>query len=869
MAGRRVSIVMALMAGVAGAGFPSVAVAQDREVYQFDLPAQDLGDALRAVAARAGWELYASADDINGISAPRLQGALTARQAIERLLAGSNLSARFPKGAVIIRRQPQNEAAAQTSDNSETADIVVTGTHIRHSEPPSPVISVTRDEIEKSGRSNLGDYIRDLPQNFGGGQNPGIAGGGAQGGNENLGSTSALNLRGLGPDATLTLINGHRVAYDGAVQGVDISAIPLAALERIEIVADGSSALYGSDAVGGVANVILRKDFQGLWTSARVAGTTDGGDFEQDYNLVTGGKWRGGGVMVAGDYNRTNGLVARERSYTQTIDGSTSLIPAQRQFSGVLSGHQDVSSRLSFSLDAQYSRRNSDSASPTTTTSDALTNGTIYQMKVESWSVTPSARLQLAGDWRVELSGTIGRSMTNVASQGYVADAISSITGGFYDNRLRAVELRGDGSILTLPGGNLGLAIGTGYRGFSLRARSSFDAAGTTTTLLNIDHNENVAFAYGELSLPIVGPGNRLAFADLLQFSAAIRYERYEGLADVASPKLGMIYRPIPSITIKGGWGKSFKAPTFYQRYKVYQAILLPASALGGTGAIASNPVLYLAGGNPDLKPERSSNWNVSVAYAPPSIPALRLEANYFNIRYRNRVVNPITSVFGLFTNPIYSSLITLSPTPAMLDDLIAPAVGAFGLQNITGQPYDPSKVYAVVDARSQNTAYQTIEGLDLSGQYRFDLGADDRLLVNLSGAYLDSDRRLIAGQPSTPAAGVIFMPPHWRARGGVTWDSPNASLSAFVNYIGSVEDQRAVPFEHVGAFTSVDLAARFTMPDTGGFLRNFQFTIAATNLLNEKPAVIRQSAVIDPTYDSTNYSAVGRALSFTIAKRW
>src|SRR3546814_11594951 len=105
-------------------------------------------------------------------------------------------------------------------------------------------------------------------------------------------------------------------------------------------------------------------------------------------------------------------------------------------------------------------------------------------------------------------------------------------------------------------------------------------AAGATTNLLNIDHQENVAFAYGELSLPIFGQENRTAFADFLQLSAAVRYERYEGLADVASPKLGLVYRPIPSITIKGGWGRSFKAPTFYQRYKVYQAILLPASSL-------------------------------------------------------------------------------------------------------------------------------------------------------------------------------------------------------------------------------------------------------------------------------------------------
>src|SRR3546814_6163063 len=102
---------------------------------------------------------------------------------------------------------------------------------------------------------------------------------------ENLASTSTLNLRGLGPDATLTLINGHRIAYDGAFQGVDISAIPLAALDRLEIVADGASALYGSDAVGGVANIILLRDFDGIWSSARISGTTEGRSEEHTSEL--------------------------------------------------------------------------------------------------------------------------------------------------------------------------------------------------------------------------------------------------------------------------------------------------------------------------------------------------------------------------------------------------------------------------------------------------------------------------------------------------------------------------------------------------------------------------------------------------------
>src|SRR3546814_11322903 len=74
---------------------------------------------------------------------------------------------------------------------------------------------------------------------------------------------------------------------------------------------------------------------------------------------------------------------------------------------------------------------------------NARTNGALFQMKVASWSVTPTMKLQLPSDWRLDLSGTIGRSQTNIASQNYVTGAIASTTGGFYDNRIRAIELPG------------------------------------------------------------------------------------------------------------------------------------------------------------------------------------------------------------------------------------------------------------------------------------------------------------------------------------------------------------------------------------------------------------------------------------------
>src|SRR3546814_15829449 len=100
-------------------------------------------------------------------------------------------------------------------------------------------------------------------------QNPGVALGSGSIANQNINSGSALNLRGLGPDATLTLLNGRRLSYSGFVNAVDVSVVPIAALDRIEVIADGASAIYGSDAVAGVANIITKRDFDGVSATYR------------------------------------------------------------------------------------------------------------------------------------------------------------------------------------------------------------------------------------------------------------------------------------------------------------------------------------------------------------------------------------------------------------------------------------------------------------------------------------------------------------------------------------------------------------------------------------------------------------------------
>lgn len=153
MAGNRVHIIIALFASTAAMAMPIQARAQNVQVYEFNLPPQALGDALRAVAAKAGWELYAPANEVNGIQAPRLQARLTARQAIEQLLAGTNLIAQFSRGAVIIRERSEPVAA----DDTPSADITVTGSRIRGAPATAPVTIVTANDIRRAGQADLGD----------------------------------------------------------------------------------------------------------------------------------------------------------------------------------------------------------------------------------------------------------------------------------------------------------------------------------------------------------------------------------------------------------------------------------------------------------------------------------------------------------------------------------------------------------------------------------------------------------------------------------------------------------------------------------------------------------------------------------------
>jgi iron complex outermembrane receptor protein len=178
---------------------------------------------------------------------------------------------------LITAAEPQGPPAGSSGPSTTLDTIVVTGSYIRrtNAESPSPVTTIDADEITKSGLNSIADVIRTVSADNSGTLSQAFSGAMA-------GGADGVALRGLTVDATLVLVDGHRMASyplsdDGQRQFVDIDSLPMAIVDRVEVLKDGASATYGSDAIAGVVNVILKKQFTGLDLSA-TAGSTDRGD---------------------------------------------------------------------------------------------------------------------------------------------------------------------------------------------------------------------------------------------------------------------------------------------------------------------------------------------------------------------------------------------------------------------------------------------------------------------------------------------------------------------------------------------------------------------------------------------------------------
>jgi outer membrane receptor protein involved in Fe transport len=196
--------------------------------------------------------------------------------------------------------------AQQDAGASRLETIVVTGSRIRRVdiESSNPIVTIDRADIQKSGKVTIGDLIQDLPSIAGNATNPRVNNGGGDGASE-------VSLRGLGSTRTLLLINGHRAVNN------DVNLIPVSAIERIEVLKDGASSVYGSDAIAGVINFVLRSNYQGVDFSAEY-GISDADDGEREgYSFSFGQTSDRGSIMAGINYNKYKEVSSGAREYSR------------------------------------------------------------------------------------------------------------------------------------------------------------------------------------------------------------------------------------------------------------------------------------------------------------------------------------------------------------------------------------------------------------------------------------------------------------------------------------------------------------------------------------------------------------------------
>lgn len=902
------------------------------------------------------------------------------------LYTGASITAVFGLAGAAAAQSADSQAAEQQAAEQQAAEqqasdrqapdpdtILVTGSRIRGVSPVgSGVVTLDRDDIVAAGAPSTGDLLRELPsivalganetnnpQNF------------AQNGAANLSRALSVNLRGLGSSATLLLLNGRRMPAAG-LQGqiTDASVIPSIALERLEVVADGGSAVYGSDAVAGVVNMIPRTRFTGHETTARY-GFADGySDWEVAH--LSGIQWNGGRLMIAGAYAEHTELLGKERDFyrqdqrsrggsdfrsmncrpgTITPAGSTTTfaIPAE----GVTSANASTlvpgsSNRCDNSTNEQilaplertslfgsfeqrlipgftlfadgfWSHRTftetPGSAGGTFTITSANpyypvglpgvvgtpdlnvqydlypeTGPITYPGYSDSWQAVVGLRVDLPAEWEFEALGAYGRSDDGLLRNGTQVNTNALGARGFGGSSDPAVAFnpfggtnnpstlsagrsgsltvtgetqqiivstQADGPLFRLGGGSARMVVGGEYREEDLSGNL---IVGSIDSPINIAsaNDRDVSAVFTEVFLPFVGDANAMPAIGSLNLSLAARYEVYSDFGDTLNPKIGLVWVPLDGLDLRASWGRSFRAPNLDETnprssgYGLYGEEL-PCNHIPGQTTCQG---ISIAGGNPDLLPEKARTWSAGFDFRPEFLRGFRASATYFDIDYTDQVLT-IRGTSGVLTSDLYADYRILNPTAAEVDALLA--------QNLPINVPLPSNPTFIQDGRRRNVGSTLTNGIDFDVMQVFDVGTG-MFDLGIQGTYfLKMEQSLVPGADNADVLGLINYPQQFRARGAMGWRSGPFSARAFVSYVSSYDQQRTPTVVKIDSWTTVDLNIAYDVPVGNSLASGLSFGVNVTNAFDTDPPFVNQSG----GYDPQAATAIGRQIALSLRKTW
>lgn len=773
--------------------------------------------------------------------------------------------------------------AVFADDAMELDEVVVTGTHIRGVAPVGSSLKVySHEDIERSGAATMDQFARQMTDNFSNVDtlasqlsNASFAPSIGSGGGNQFGG-SAFNLRGLGPDATLTLLNGHRLpaaGKDGSV--TDSSLIPLTAVDHIETLSDGASAIYGADAVAGIVNIVTRKDFEGAQTAARYGSATAGGAAQVTASQLFGTSWNEGSAFFNYEYDNQAGLDASQRNYIASQSGRYSLLPKNRRNSVFLSGRQDFGD-TTVSLDAIYSDRNSrtDLTQRSAVLDQELTQGSSAKQS----GVTMTLERPLFADWQGNLVGAYSTTrqesdnFTDVS--GAVNETLHTLTAA--DSHVTELNALANGSLFSVAAGAIKAAIGSSYR------QERFNSTqGITTTIGPIASStlsgtpgaaeRHVASAFAELLIPLFGKSNAVPGVQRLEISAAGRYDHYSDFGSTLNPKLGLVWEPVAGVAVRGSFGTSFTAPLLYQTSSAQQFRAIPFPDSTAPGGVTN--VLQLVGGNPALEPEKSRSVTAGIDLKPAALRGSSLSLTYYKIDFDNRISTPpVAPAQSNIGNPILAPFVMRNPAAALVQSYFdSPNFQT----DFTGQ--GPAAVQAIFNGVFANLASTQQSGIDLTAEFLWPASVGD-FDFSLSGErLLKNEFQAVATIPYFSLLNTFGEPAKWKGRGGMAWSHGPFAATLYVNYVSSYENSLLASPERIDSWTTADLsfAYRSASSPASFLLRDVSLALSIQNVTNARPPYVEiPAAALLPgqpfiPYDPANASPIGRYISLSVTKGW
>ena len=888
----------------------SLAVADP--TYQFDIRAATLEAALKQFAAQTGLQVSYFTKVAEGRNAPAVSGMLTAEQALQALLNASGLTfERIDQGTVAIyvarpareitaianemtsntRPRPKflrlsragiaQSAGAATAGGGEPAaqnagredileEVITTGSHIRGVVNDTvPIFVADRRYIERSGFTTLMQLVSSLPMNFKGGNSGAsevAAFGLAPNYGQNLTRGTGFNLRGLGSVSTLTLINGRRIAPSAQGQFVDVSTIPLSAVERIEILSDGASAIYGADAVAGVVNIILRQDFEGAESGLQYGATTDDSLDEHRLSQTLGTSWETGNALFIAEYYKRSNLDVKDRDYmiAAGASGPTDLLPRRKlgtmlfALDQKLPANFDVSTNLMYSYEEVIIRSTIDGGL------DEQTPNT------NQWSAALGLGYAAPGDWRISLDGLIARvkpdtDFTYTDSTGEIVLQIQDYRDEF---DTWSTDLKADGTLLQLPAGPLRLAIGGSYRKDDLIS-TRHRLVPNTGREVRADDTRDVTSMFAEMYVPIVAAAQGLPWARRIDLSLAARRDDYSDFGSTSNPKAGLVWTPVDSLDIRASYSTSFRAPNVAEKALGRRPVQISTGMLedpSGNGGLI--PIFYLLGSAP-LTAEESENIALGFTFRPRALSGFELSMNYFDIDYTDRIQSVPYDDGALSRRDEFGPFLTEIADDAAAAAFLAERIAAGDLF-IDWEGIGSAGVRYLYDLRQQNAARTQLTGFDLSMIYKFNIAAD-AFDLQLDVTHLQEILTSLTADTRTfDLVDTYNQPLDWRVRAMATWLRGGFTTTVVINHADSYTNDSYASDVPIGSWTTVDLNVGYDFDgrSQSSLLDGTRLALGISNLADRDPP--RASSPLYPVgFDVFNADAMGRFVTARFTKRW